>query len=377
MDKIHKGGFWVEQNNSGRNNPKVTVLMPSLNVVAYIRECMDSVLCQKLDSLEIICIDAGSTDGTLEILREYEQKDSRVRVLISERKSYGYQMNLGLAEAQGEYIGIVETDDLIPPEMYWDLYKVATDNHLDFVKADFYRFITDSGGNKELTLNSLSTDEEDYNKVFNPSETSSALRFTMNTWSGIYRREFLQQNHILHNETAGASFQDNGFWVQTFVFAKRAMILNKPYYLNRRDNPGSSVHSTEKVYAMNIEYDFIRDILMENPERWERFKDMYYYKKYHSYRFSLQRIGEEYKEEFMDRFSREFRRAMQKGELSESVFSVKEWNDIHILIRNPKEFRKIQENTQESQKRTLLRRIKKRIPQTLKNAIKKAIGRAG
>ena len=367
----------MEQNNSGRNNPKVTVLMPSLNVVAYIRECMDSVLCQKLDSLEIICIDAGSTDGTLEILREYEQKDSRVRVLISERKSYGYQMNLGLAEAQGEYIGIVETDDLIPPEMYWDLYKVATDNHLDFVKADFYRFITDSGGNKELTLNSLSTDEEDYNKVFNPSETSSALRFTMNTWSGIYRREFLQQNHILHNETAGASFQDNGFWVQTFVFAKRAMILNKPYYLNRRDNPGSSVHSTEKVYAMNIEYDFIRDILMENPERWERFKDMYYYKKYHSYRFSLQRIGEEYKEEFMDRFSREFRRAMQKGELSESVFSVKEWNDIHILIRNPKEFRKIQENTQESQKRTLLRRIKKRIPQTLKNAIKKAIGRAG
>ena len=88
----------------------------------------------------------------------------------------------------------------------------------------------------------------------------------MNTWSGIYKREFLEQHHIRHNETPGASFQDNGFYFQTFVYAKRAMIVDKPYYMNRRDNPNSSVNNREKVYCCNVEYDYIREILMKDPD---------------------------------------------------------------------------------------------------------------
>lgn len=77
--------------------------------------------------------------------------------------------------------------------------------------------------------------------------------FIMNTWSGIYRRDFLEQYKIRHHETPGASFQDNGFWFQTFIYAKRAMILDTPYYMNRRDNPNSSVNNREKVYCINQE----------------------------------------------------------------------------------------------------------------------------
>ena len=72
------------------NFPKVSIIMPSLNVVDYIQECMESVVNQTLKDIEIICVDAGSTDGTLEILREYEEKDSRVKIILSDRKSYGY-----------------------------------------------------------------------------------------------------------------------------------------------------------------------------------------------------------------------------------------------------------------------------------------------
>ena len=107
------------------DNPLVTVIMPSYNVVKYIKTCMESVLAQTLTGLEILLIDAGSTDGTLDILQEYADRDGRIRLIHSEKKSYGYQVNMGIRMAQGEYIGIVETDDFIEPDMYETLYGAA------------------------------------------------------------------------------------------------------------------------------------------------------------------------------------------------------------------------------------------------------------
>ena len=92
---------------------KVSIIMPSLNVAGYICECMESVIHQTLKDIEIFCIDAGSTDGTLEILERYAGEDERIRVVHSDKKSYGYQINLGIDMALGEYLGIVETDDYI------------------------------------------------------------------------------------------------------------------------------------------------------------------------------------------------------------------------------------------------------------------------
>ena len=135
--------------------PRISVIMPSLNVAFYIRECMDSVIGQTLTDLEILCVDAGSTDGTWEILEEYAEKDSRIRLIRSERKSYGYQMNLGLEEASGEYIGIVETDDFVLPEMYEELYACAKSQNADFVKSDFDVFTTFSDGERLFLRYSL------------------------------------------------------------------------------------------------------------------------------------------------------------------------------------------------------------------------------
>ena len=98
--------------------PKVSIVMPSLNVRPYIEECLDSVQNQTLKDIEILCVDAGSTDGTLEFLRERAAADSRIQVIESDRKSYGYQINLGIKAAKGEYFAILESDDYIIPEMY-------------------------------------------------------------------------------------------------------------------------------------------------------------------------------------------------------------------------------------------------------------------
>lgn len=320
---------------------KVSIIIPTYNVEMYLVECMESVIHQTLKDIEIICINDGSTDGSLEILKSYAQKDDRIVLVDKENGGYGIAMNIGLEKATGEYIGIVEPDDFVKLDMYESLYQIAKDNDLDFVKADFYRFKRTDEDDMNMVYNRLSKNPEDYNKVFNPSEDTEAIRYIMNTWSGIYKKEFIEKHHIRHNETPGASFQDNGFWFQTFIFATRAMIVDKPYYMNRRDNPNSSVHNREKVYCMNIEYDHIRDILMEHPELWERFKGMYWYKKYNNYIGTIRRIGMEYRREFVERFSAEFKRGLEKKELDPSVFSVAAWKKIQVVAAEPDTFYKV------------------------------------
>lgn len=315
---------------------KVSIIIPIYNVEIYLDECLESVKRQTLHDIEIICVNDGSKDNSLAIVKKYAENDSRFVIIDKENGGYGKAMNVGLDRATGEYIGIVEPDDYITLYMYEDLYKIAAENSLEMVKADFYRFTrAPENGDMSLVYNHLDSTGTKYNRIFDPSNEPEALRFIMNTWSGIYRREFLERFHIRHNETPGASFQDNGFFFQTFIYAKRAMIIDKPYYMNRRDNPNSSVNNREKVYASNIEYDYIREILMRDPEIWEKFKYMYSLKKFHNYNFTLTRIGDEFKREYIERISREFRRAKDQGELCESVFTKLEWAKLCFLMRDP------------------------------------------
>lgn len=320
---------------------KVSIIVPTYNVEMYLEECMESIKRQTLHDIEVICVNDGSTDGSLAILKRYAEEDERFIIIDKENGGYGKGMNTGLERATGEYIGIVEPDDYVPLNMYEDLYKIASDNQLDFVKADFYRFTTDEKTqDMHLVYNHLDKNNEYYNTVLNPSETPHITKFIMNTWSGIYRRDFIEQHHIRHNETPGASFQDNGFFWQTFIYAKRAMFLDKPYYMNRRDNPNSSVNSKEKVYCMNIEYDYIRDIFMQkgNEELWERFKYHYNLKRYNNYMFTISRISEAFKREYVERISKEFKRAEELGELDYSLFTPLQQEKLAFLIKNPSDY---------------------------------------
>ena len=321
--------------------PKVSIIVPTYNVEQYLVECMESITNQTLEDIEVICINDGSTDGSLAILQSYAEKDKRITIVDKENGGYGIGMNIGLEMATGEYVGIVEPDDFVPVNMFGNLYDVAKENNLDFVKADFYRFERATNGDMFLTYNHLSKQEEDYNVVFNPSETPEAIRWIMNTWSGIYKRDFLNKWNIRHNETPGASFQDNGFWFQTFAFATRAMIIDKPYYMNRRDNPNSSVKNMQKVYCVNVEYDHIKDVLIEYPEIWARFKSYYTLKRFHNCLTTLRRIDNSCKLDYVNRFSKEMKRAYQLDEIDEELFTAAERDNIKLLINQPNLYYKL------------------------------------
>ena len=314
---------------------KVSVIIPVYNVEEYLEECLDSVVRQTQKSLEIICVDDGSEDGSPEILAAYAARDPRIKVIRQENQGYGKAMNVGLLAASGEYIGIVEPDDYVGLSMFGDLYEIAKEHDLDFVKADFYRFMN-RGDGRDLYYVRLSEEPDKYNVVFDPSRTPAALNYVMNTWSGIYRRAFLMENQILHNETPGASYQDNGFFFQTFVRAKKAMIVPKPYYRNRRDNPNSSMINREKLYCIDEEYDYIRELLSEDSETWFRFRAMYWKKRYDNYDSTLKRISPAFKKEYMEHLHKMLKKASDLRELDLSVFPPYSQNMVRRILNDHK-----------------------------------------
>lgn len=316
--------------------PKVSVVIPIYNVEQYLRECLDSVINQTLKDIEIICMNDGSTDNSAFILKEYADKDPRIKVINKQNTGYGHNMNVGLDTATGEYVGIVESDDFVHPEMFEVLYEAAKQNDLDFVKADFTRFYGEGEG-RTIEKDSITHGKPLYWKVLNPSEDPSLLDCSLYTWAGIYKRQFLDENHIRHNETPGASYQDNGFWFQTFCLGNRMMFVDRTFYNLRRDNPNSSFLSKAKVFCVCDEYDFIFQFLDRHPEIKEKFISKYYRIKYGTYMFTYRRVAPEFKMVFLRRMSVEFYTARSEGQLDRSAFTSSQWTQLNRIIDSPED----------------------------------------
>lgn len=232
--------------------PLVTIIMPSLNVKNYIQECMESVIGQSLQDIEILAIDAGSTDGTLEILKDYEQKDARVKVIMSDKRSYGYQVNLGLEKASGDYIGIVETDDYISVTMLEKLVDCIKRNDVDYVKGRVAYVAQLPNGEKWIHEMGLPITAESVGQVVKPCDMPELLHKDIYLWLGLYKKSFLE--NIRLNETPGAAFQDQGFLLKTFNTSKRAMYVDEIVYYYRQDNSGSSVFNRNGFAYLVGEY---------------------------------------------------------------------------------------------------------------------------
>ncbi|MCD7880275.1 MAG: glycosyltransferase [Clostridiales bacterium] len=277
----------IDSKSTGCQGPLVSVLMPSLNVGKYMEQCLASVMAQTLTNIEIICIDAGSTDGTLEIIQEAARKDSRITLIRSDRKSYGYQMNLGLKAAKGKYIGIVETDDYASADMYEILAKTALKTGADIVKSNYFKVSNEKIAYFE-SLKSLP-----YLTSFHPKDVPGVLNTTPAIWSALFSRDFLEQNHVDFLESPGASYQDTAFMLKAFVSAENIYLLKKAFYHYRTDNENSSGHSPGKVYCVCDEYAEVERFLGERKSLQKDFRWAVLDRKIEAYIWNYNRLGDE------------------------------------------------------------------------------------
>lgn len=238
----------------------LSLILPSYNVAPYIAECLESALKQTLKEIEILCVDANSEDGTLEIIKEYQKRaeqnewpGKRIKLIVSDQKSYGYQVNLALENATQKYVAILETDDFVVPHMYEKLVELSETMQLDYVRGEYDFFTTNEDGSRAYRhvhhyapVGELLTD----------TRSEKIMTYDQNLWKGIYRRDFLLENAIQLNESEGAAFQDIGFNMQVFSYAKRAYYIDESFYRYRRDREDSSIHSLNcfRFYVQELNF---------------------------------------------------------------------------------------------------------------------------
>jgi len=239
---------------------KLSVILPSLNVEKYIGECLKSVCEQQLAETEILCVDAGSTDGTIEIINSYIEKYDNVSLIHSSKRSYGYQVNEGIRQAKGKYIAILETDDYIEPDMYVKLYEAAENNGLDIAKMDWEYVYMNKKGYRYSAKSILPEKSGKYNQVISINDYPELTRYDYSNWSGIYNKNFLLENEVMCNETAGAAFQDIGFVIHSLVKARRIMYLTGCGYHYRFASEGASTWNPK--------------VLMFAYQEWKRLIDL-------------------------------------------------------------------------------------------------------
>lgn len=308
----------------------VTVIVPVYNVQNYLEKCLDSICGQTYKNIEILCIDDGSTDESGRILDLYRQKDKRIKVIHKTNAGYGHTMNMGMDHAHGKYMQIVESDDYIKQNMIEEVVHVAEQYQLDIVKSDFWRFFHEDN----LEYNSICTNDVHYNRIVSAREDMTIFDDNMYIYTGIYRMDFIRKNRIRFHESPGASYQDNGFWFQTLALAEKIMFIDRAFYCIRRDNPKSSYYSTDKIYAMGREFDFIKKFILErlNGEK----KYLYIHNKYRmiGYYFTAQRLDPRYGDEFHRFVYEEIKREYDEQNIEESMLSSFFLNILELIMNN-------------------------------------------
>ena len=315
--------------------PKVSILVPIFNVEGYLRECLDSLINQTLQDIEIICINDGSTDSCPEILKEYSQKDSRIKVINKENSGYGASMNRGLKEANGEYIGIVESDDFVKNIMFEDLYKLAKKNDADLVKSDFYYYT--AFNNRARQAGKIK--RRNLKKVFSIKNDCRILKMMPTIWSAIYKRDFLLENNIKFLETPGASYQDTSFAFKTLSAAKRMMFTNKAYLYYRSDNENSSVKSKGKVFAICDEWEEISRFVDNRPEIKSIVNDIKLSTQFNAYMWNAMRIDALFLDEFLIRFQKEFKKYYENDEIKDNFYKKVKKEDLQMLLNDIENFK--------------------------------------
>lgn len=281
---------------------KVSVLVPVYNVEKYLEKCINSILEQTLSEIEIICIDDGSTDASGRILDDLSKNHARLKVIHNKNIGYGATMNFGLSLANGEYIGIVESDDFIERDMYEDLYRIAKEKDLDFAKGDYWKY-TEEG--KCLISRSDACQSD---TVFSRYENMDKIFAPKSIWSGIYKKEFLVKSQIYFLETPGASYQDTSFWFKVCIMAERGYFVSKAYVDYRVDNDMSSVKSKEKVYCVCDELKECERYLWESGLDVGYLYPYYVFYKMTTYHWNLERLSSSiFCEDYVKRISRELK----------------------------------------------------------------------
>lgn len=201
-------------------NKDISIIVPIYNAEKYLNRCIDSLINQTKEELEIILINDGSTDNSEKIIKEYN--DKRIKYFKNKNQGIGKTRNFGIEKTTGKYIMFVDSDDYIEKDACEKLYSKAINNNLDIVICDFFK-INDLGETEQITI----PDFEDSSLKENPDIITEFLA----PWAKLYSRELIIDNNIRFVENL--KYEDAPFVIEALCCANKIGKLNEclNYYL--------------------------------------------------------------------------------------------------------------------------------------------------
>lgn len=258
----------------------ISVIMPMYNVEKYLSDSLFSLLNQTYQDFEVICIDDGSTDSTLEILEYFTNLDSRIKVLKNESNmGPGFTRNRGIDVAKGKYIAFLDSDDWFSFEAFELLVEKAEKDNLDLLMFKNHVFYEDTQKFGTEEYYEMEFMDKFDSKIFSHWDCDKSYFFKIPNppWNKLYLKSFLDENNIrFPNENLIQ--EDNPFFHKVFLSAKRVSLFNKHVY-NRRRRSGSimTLNNTRLFDNIKISYKII-DVFFENIELYNYYKkEVLYY----------------------------------------------------------------------------------------------------
>lgn len=214
-----------------------SIVVPVYNSERYLEECVRSALSQTCESIEVICVDNGSTDGSCALLERLAREDARVRVVNEPRPGVSCARNAGMACARGEYLFFLDADDLMKPECVERAVSCARERDAQLVIYSFEEYYSDCDLAFEWPK---SPDSSLYDRVFSLADVSIPAPFfvTPNVWRIAYRVSYLSSLGIGYEESLRSS-EDLVFVYELLFSADRVALVDDVLYCYRKDSAGS------------------------------------------------------------------------------------------------------------------------------------------
>ncbi|WP_252237957.1 glycosyltransferase [Clostridium sp. VAP51] len=289
------------------SNIELSVIFPVYNVAKYLDKCLETVTAWKADYIEFLFINDGSPDNSADILREYSKKDSRVKVIDKVNGGCASARKLGLEKAQGKYIGLIDPDDFIEPDMFQQLHKRALLGSYQVAYCGYNEYYENTGEVKKVTQDSIySPYTEGVRDEICIKKLIMYLRVAI--WRGIYLKSMLNDNGITFNENF-RRFDDLPFKIEVFSAAKSVVAIPEHMYYYRLERPGQDVAcSDERLY---VHFDIFK-YLDEKQKivQDSRTRDYLQMSKLQTHLYALEKIDNKYFNEYVKQMKKDMKHNM-------------------------------------------------------------------
>lgn len=256
------------------SEPKISIIMPTYNVERYIRHSISCIQKQTLQDIELILVDDGSTDSTIEIAKESAKGDSRIVICKEEHHNAGHARNVGLAHARGEYLAILDSDDIFEADMLDLAYKQAVRaGYPDVVLLKADRYLDHEKQFIDVPW-MLNTKKFPSKTLFSPEEIHPNIFRSMVgwTWDKLFKRSSIEKHSIRFQEQR--AFNDLLFTFSAIILAETITVLDSKPLVHQRKRGGGSISDKKNEAWPYIQPALLglRDVLVDNGlyQRYER-----------------------------------------------------------------------------------------------------------